>query len=1646
MPRPKASASIVPAKKQPTMNSDRSTPHEKLLERLENMVREKFPLDRAETAARFVRLYYARVRMEVLETRDLLDLYGCALAHLTLARRRQRGETLVRVYNPTLEEDGWECPHSVIEIVVEDMPFLVDSVRMSVNRRDLKILRIIHPILSVLRDSRGVLATILDRNGAEDSAADVAPQREAVMHFEILRQTDRRQLAELESELVRVLADVRRAVEDWKPMRAALSKLTADIEENPPPLNPTEVVESLAFLRWLGEDHFTFLGYRVYTLSGNAGEEALEIVPGSGLGILREREDSEESHSFASLPAELRAHARRPNLLVLTKSNARATVHRPANLDYIGVKRIDAEGRVFGEHRFLGLYGSRAYNCLPRDIPVVRRRVARVMERADLDPDSHSAKALTHVLETYPRDELFQIEDDDLFRIVTGIMQLAEEQRPRLFMREDLYGRFVTCLVYAPRERYDTKARMRMQRILREALNASEVEFSVSLSESMLARILFTARTRPGKIPDYDPREIEARLVDAIQSWEDRLQAALLEHQGEERGSALFQVYAGAFPAGYREDFPARTAVRDIEHMERLDAGNELRMSLYTPLESPPSRLRFKVFRYARTLPLSQALPMLENMGVRVEDERPYRVERRGSPSLWVHDFGLAYEGDAVPDWGEVRELFQDCFAMVWYGRVQDDSFNRLVVKARLDWRKTALIRAYAKYLRQTGMTFSQNYMEEAVAANPHIAELLVELFEVRFDPSRRKQSAKQATHLITRIQEALDAVESLDQDRILRAFLAVCQATLRTNWYQDDAPGGPKEHIALKLASKEIPDLPEPRPAYEIFVYSPRMEGVHLRGGKVARGGLRWSDRREDFRTEVLGLMKAQMVKNAIIVPVGAKGGFVLKRPPADRTALREEVLACYRQFISGLLDLSDNLVNGQCLRPADLVCYDGDDPYLVVAADKGTATFSDTANEIAAGYEFWLGDAFASGGATGYDHKKMGITARGAWECVRQHFHTAGIAYRTTPFTVVGIGDMSGDVFGNGMLFSDRIKLVAAFDHRHVFIDPDPDPKTSFEERRRLFEEPASSWADYDTSLVSEGGGVYPRRLKSVHLSPEACDVLGCSSETLTPDELIRVILRAPVDLLWNGGIGTYVRGTGERDSDVGDRGNDSVRVTAADVRCRVVGEGGNLGLTQIARIELSRGGTMVDTDFVHNAGGVSCSDHEVNIKILLDQVVADGDLTLKQRNRLLAEMTDEVSRLVLQDCYWQGRAIGLDELRAQELLADHVRFMRELEQSGELNRTLEYLPDEKNLAERQATGEGLTRPEIAVLISYAKHTLYQSLLDSDLPEDSCLAPELERYFPRPLRERFRPRIHAHRLRREILASAVANRLVNRTGSTFVFRLEEELGVGAADVVRAYSVAWEVYGLRKLWSTVAEMDTEIPDGLLRQMLSAGVRLMTRSCRWLLKNRPGRIKLDELIERYRTEFSELTAKLPELVDQAHRTALEEHAAPMLEAGVPADLAQWVAGFDTLSRAFDLVEVASTCEVEIAEATRVYFALDSALDLRWLAQRINALPTQDRWIAGARAAYRDDLLEHHRSLCITVLANGLADASATSRFETWRRQHNAAVDTWLELRSDLQSQDEPTLAMLSVALGAVRKLAASAAPRRDTLASPAIHP
>jgi glutamate dehydrogenase len=1529
-------------------------------------LREHLTGDEAARAEAFFRQYYRWVAPEDIAERRDLDLYGAALSHFDLARRRTPGTTKIRIYNPEFEVHGWEGSHTAVEIVTDDMPFLIDSIGMELNRHDFGVHLTIHPVIQVRRDDDGNLLEVLPHGAAADGAL-----AESVIHAEVARHTERSELKELEGHLERVIGEVRAAVGDWHAMRERALDLVSELGSDPPPLEADEVAEASAFLTWLEDHNFTFLGYREYDLSDKGPDLELVSVPGSGLGILRQAEPT--SRGFEQLPAAVRARALEPYLLNLTKANSRSTVHRPAYLDYVGVKRFDAKGRVVGERRFLGLYTHTAYQASPHEIPILRRKYEAVLEQAAFPADSHNEKALREILESYPRDELFQISVEDLFRIAIGILHLGARQQVRLFVRRDTFDRFVSCLVFVPRDRFNTENRRRIEQILRRATGARSIDYTTRVSESVLVRLHFLAYAEPGELPDLNEREIESLMVAATRSWGDDLEEALVDEYGEEHGRVLHHRYGEAFPAAYRADWVPRSAVADIGRMEELGQHDDLSLRLYRPLEAPRRALRAKVFRAGRPLALSDLLPLFENMGVEVADERPYTIVPSDREGVSIYDFGLIYSGAEELQTDGIREAFQDAFVQTWSGESESDGYNRLVLRAGLTWREATVLRGIGRYLRQAGTTFSDRYTEQALVNHPRVARLLIDLVLARFDPE--VTDPQKAEQIAEEIEQAIDAVESLDQDRILRSFLAIVQAMLRTNFFQRDKDGSRKQCLAFKLDPEQLPWLPLPHPQFEIFVYSPRTEGVHLRGGKVARGGIRWSDRREDFRTEVLGLMKAQMVKNAVIVPVGAKGGFVVKRPPEgdDREELLAEVEACYRIFIGGLLDLTDNIVDGETVPPPDVVRYDEDDPYLVVAADKGTAALSDVANEVAGQYGFWLGDAFASGGSSGYDHKAMGITARGAWESVKRHFRELGHDVQKEDFTVVGVGDMSGDVFGNGMLLSKHIRLVGAFDHRHVFIDPHPDAARSWEERRRLFELPRSSWVDYDAELISEGGGVFPRTAKSIPLTAQMREALDVRGEAMAPNDLIRALLTAPVDLLWNGGIGTYVKAREETHADAGDKANDGVRVNGAELRCRVVAEGGNLGLTQRARIEYALRGGRINNDAIDNSGGVDCSDREVNIKVLLDQVVANGDMTRKQRDELLVDMTGTVAALVLKDNREQTETLSLAESQAAGMVDVHTRFLGALESSRNLDRELEALPSNEELAERSREDAGLTRPELAVVLAYSKIELFAQLVDSDVPEDEHLSAELDRYFPAPLPQRFADEIRAHRLRREIITTQIINNMLHGGGTTFVYRLHEESGAPASEIARAYAAARDIFGMRPQWGEIEALDGKVETDVQTHMLLQGRRLVERGSRWLLAHRNRPLDIGTTVEFFAPGAAVLAKAVPRLLGPSDVEPLMLQAEELEQAGVPPGLAKRVAELATMVSTFDIVEVADESGLDVEQVAAVHFKLAERLDLHWLRDRIVALPRDDRWQALARAALRDDLYSLHRSLTAEVL-------------------------------------------------------------------------
>jgi glutamate dehydrogenase len=1584
----------------------------------------------------FLQRYYRHVAPEDLIHRNPVDVYGAYASHRELAEQRPQGTAVVRVYTPTVDAHGWTSGHTVVEIVTDDMPFLVDSVTMALSRRGAAVHMVLHPQLVVRRDVTGQLTGICDIE-VSDPKVSGTPDAcvESWMQIEIDRVPSHDAQAAIEDALRGVLRDVREAIEDWKRMRLRAIEIADDLNEAKLPVSAEEVADAEALLRWLADDHFTFLGYREYALDVVDGDDALRAVTGSGLGILRA--DQDVSGSFAKLPPEVRRKAREKRLLVLTKANSKASVHRDTYLDYVGVKTF-VDGEVTGERRFLGLFTSSAYNESVLRIPILKNKVLRALAQSGLAPTSHSGKDLLQVLETYPRDELFQTDTDDLVPTAMAVVQQQERRQLRLFVRADDYGRFLSCLVYLPRDRYNTQVRERIQSILLDAAGGTSVDFTARIGESVLARLHVVVRIRQGQgIPELDVPSLEKRLAAATRSWADDFTDVLAYEVGDDAAAGLLRRYKGGFPEAYKEDYTPRVAVADVRRLEELPDDEGLGLNLYHPVGAVTDEWRFKIYRTGSPLSLTQVLPILSKMGVEVVDERPYEIERTDDGIAHIYDFGLRATGAAAQP-GELKELFQDGFVAVWRGEAESDGFNALIVRAGLSWWEASVLRAYARYLRQSGSAFSQAYLQETLQSHVEIARLLVELFEARFDPDRFAGSMDErsaaADEITARLDEALDGVASLDQDTILRSFRSLILATLRTNIY---CPG--RSAMSFKLNPKAIPVLPEPRPTYEIWVYSPVVEGVHLRYGAVARGGLRWSDRREDFRTEILGLVKAQAVKNAVIVPVGSKGGFVGKQLP-DPSA-REEWLAagvtCYKTFIRGLLDVTDNRAPDRTVVPPKrVVRHDGDDPYLVVAADKGTATFSDIANQVSKEYDFWLGDAFASGGSAGYDHKGMGITARGAWESVKRHFREMGRDCQNENFTCVGVGDMSGDVFGNGMLRSEHTRLVAAFDHRHIFLDPNPDPATSFVERKRLFEMGRSTWADYDAALISEGGGVHPRTAKSIALTPQVRERFGIDESVtdMTPHELIRAGLCASVDLLWNGGIGTYVRAMSESDADVGDKANDPVRVTGADLRCKCVGEGGNLGFTQLGRIEYALTGGRINTDFIDNSGGVDTSDHEVNIKILLDGVVRAGDLTEKQRNELLEDMTEEVAQLVLSTNYNQNLALANAVAQAPSLMHVHRAYVNRMEADGVLDRALEDLPSDKQFGDRMQAGQGLSEPELAVLLSYTKNLMQEELLETDLPDDPFLRGALHAYFPEPIRERYPEQVDEHPLRREIIATMVVNEMVNGAGTTFAFRLGLETGGSLEDLTRAHTVAGVVYQIGDLMEAVSALDNRVSPEVQTKMRLEGRKIAERASRWLAANRRPPIDIAWQVEFFAEPLAKLLDDLPDVLAGRELDLFVDRRDELMAEGIPEDLAVRVAILPPAYSALGIVENARATGTDLLVVARMHFALGESLWLGRLLERIIALPRRDRWETMARAALRDDLHAVHTELTAQAIQFTDEGLEPRARVDEWAHQDTVIVDRARKTLGEIVEGESFDLARLSVGLRVVRSLLRAESP------------
>ncbi|WP_281964634.1 NAD-glutamate dehydrogenase [Serinicoccus marinus] len=1582
--------------------------------------------------------FFHHLAPAALAGRDEGQRSSMAGAMARLSGERAQGRAAVRVRNPTFEDGGWTSRQTVVQVVTDDMPFLVDSVLGEIARHGLGVHQLLHPRLVVDEGSGEVL-------DVDTAQVGEGHRVESWIHVEVDRVPDPDRRAALQHDLERVLADVRRACQDWKAMRQRARAILAELEIGPPRSVPSDEVGSVVdFLTWIDDHHFTYLGYRSYDLVDTDDGLALQAVPGSGLGILRET--GAQPSPTVLRPVAART-AREPQLLTVTKANTRATVHRSVPLDYLGIRRFDEQGEVVGEHRFLGLFTQSAYAESTQRLPIVGAKVQQVLEESGFAPDSHSGKDLLSILEAYPRDELFQASVEHLAATAGDVVRLLERPAAKVYVRPDEFGRFVSALVYLPRDRYNTANRLRVQRLLEEAYGGELADYATRVGDGPLAQLHFVISVpKDADLPEVDQAELQERLAAVTRTWVEGLSDAVAAHVEDEGATGdLVARYADAFPEAYKEDFDGEAAYLDLQRMGELHGSEaSARPHVYRGEGDGATERRLKVYR-SDPMSLTHVLPVFADLGLEVTVQRPYELDGSDDDgsSDYIYDFGLRAREESVWTGGEHRteeeaaRAFEDAFTAIWGGASESDTLNSLVLTAGLDWRRVVILRTLVRYLRQVG-TFSLDYLEEALVANPRIARLLIDLFAARFDPDAEggEQEREQRTADVSDdLYRALDEVASLDQDRILRSLADVVRATLRTNFYQRGEDGEPKAWVSLKLWPRELELLPEPRPAFEIWVYAPRVEGSHLRFGPVARGGLRWSDRREDFRTEVLGLVKAQMVKNAVIVPTGSKGAFFPKQlpdPAADREAWMEEGRAAYRTFISGMLDITDNRRGGEVQPPERVVRHDGDDPYLVVAADKGTATFSDIANGVARDYGFWLDDAFASGGSAGYDHKGMGITARGAWESVKRHFRELGLDTQSEEFTVVGIGDMSGDVFGNGMLLSEHILLVAAFDHRHIFLDPDPDAATSFAERRRLFELPRSSWEDYDTSLISEGGGVYPRSQKSLPVSGQVRARLGLPDEvtSMTPHEMLRAILSAPVDLLWNGGIGTYVKASTETDAQIGDRANDPIRVDGQDLRVRVVGEGGNLGLSQRGRIEAAEHGVHVNTDAIDNSAGVDTSDHEVNIKIAVTPLVQDGTMSMAERDELLASMTDEVADKVLRHNYDQNVLIGNGRHQREVMVTVHQRLIRYLSEHAGLDPELEFLPDDAEWERRDSEGQGLTSPEFSVLVAYAKLGLKDALIETELPDDPALAESLLTYFPEPLREVAAEQITEHPLRRQIVVNEIANAMVNRGGVSFAFRAVEETGATLAQITRAFHVVRSVFGLADFTAAVERLDDTVPTDVQTELYLEFRRLLDRATRWFLNNRSLSTGMDAEIQRFTEPVRRLVPALPELLQGSERERWQERAEWARANDIPDDLAAVFASLLDSYSLLDVVELAQDMGRDVDEVAQVYFGVSEAFRIDDLLTHVSHLPREDRWSSLARGALRDDLYGVMRGLTRTVVerTDSGASAQALERVREWMAENREALVRTSQVLRTVSAMDQPDLAPLSVALRTLRGL------------------
>ncbi len=1574
------------------------------------------------TLAAFSKAFYQRVPVEDMEGWSAKDLHNVIASLYAAAETRKPHRQNVRVFTPEQKRDGWHAPHSVIQMINDDMPFIIDSVTAELAAQNLTVEVMFHPIVQAERAKGGKLKDVR----AEKSRGYIT---ESHVYIQLEQMLSQDAADKLEKRLNAVLDDVRAATGDWKNLMVRMDDVVRSLEASSnDPARPDDLSEAYDFLRYLQNSNFTFLGYRAFKFSGTGSKTQSTPVPGTALGVLKHNKTFCFGRGAGSPEVAAMRQAKSP-VMISKLIDQYSAVHRRAPLDAVSIRTYDRKGHLSGMHLFVGLFTSGTYSCRTGEVPLVRLKVREVIKKSGFHSGTHDRAALEHILETMPRDELFQASVDEIYETAIGLLGLQARHRVALFTHIDPMQQYMSCLVYVPRDRYNTKFRAQAGTILEEAVGGEYTNYFTNLDDSPLARILFTIRFNAGPRQRFDQEETERKLIEIGREWDERLRQVLIMTHGKKQGVALADAYGKAFSSAYHESVDLTNALHDIRRLEDLlHSDDKICVDFYRLQGEPENTARLKVYHKDSPVSLSDILPVLENMGLKGLSEMPYEVHpaERGTKTVWIHDFELLGVEKIRLDL--VKANFEETFLQVWKGRAENDALNKLVLNANLTWREIIILRTYNKFMRQQKFPFSVAYIEQVLGMYPRIARELVNMFLEMHDPKLKMPQEKRGSKTAARIEGMLQDVQKLDHDRILRGFKALIENTLRTNYFQTHADGTPKSVLAVKLNSHNVPDLPLPRPHVEIFVYSSRVEAVHLRGGEIARGGIRWSDRHDDFRTEILGLMKSQMVKNAVIVPVGAKGGFVVKQPPktGGRTAYQEEGIECYKIFIRALLDLTDNNVGGKIIRPRDVVCYDGIDPYLVVAADKGTATFSNIANALSAEKGFWLGDAFASGGSAGYDHKAIGITARGGWESVMRHFHEMGKNTQTQPFTLVGVGDMAGDVFGNGMLLSKKMRLLGAFNHIHIFCDPDPDMTASYAERARLFKA-RGGWDMYDKKKLSAGGMVYERSAKTLKLTPQIKKCFGIEEDSVTPDELILAILKAEVELIWFGGIGTYIKSSKQSHADVDDKSNDSIRVNANEVRARVIGEGANLGVTQLARIEYARLGGRINTDFIDNSGGVDCSDHEVNIKILLADVMAKGKMTLSQRNKLLQKMTKEVAALVLRDNYQQTQSLSLLQFRAKKDLGTHAEFIRDLEKAGLIKRSLEGLPDEETLTRLAHEGRGLTRPEFCVLLAYAKMTLFTQLMKTDIPDDPALEGLLFDYFPKEL-HKYGKEIRNHKLKRGIIATQVVNVLVNRMGPTFVQSRILKVGASDEEVIRAFMIVMESFRVNEIFKSVEALDGKVPYQAQMTAFHEIAQMVKRAVTWFLRFGGGHLQVTEGIDSYKPGVEMLRREIKRVIPEGIGEGLARAEAQFINKGLPEAIAEEIAVLNLLSSANDIITIAHRTKCDIRSIAVAYFETGELLGLDWLRRQAAHIDTQNSWQARVVSGLTDDFFSQQAELTAAILQergkrqkmSGTAAQQQKKRIDAWFEGHQDVVSKIVQMVSDLKREKEVELEMLTL--------------------------